>query len=476
MTRVGSRREIGGTPMGHASLSRWLAALTFSAMALGCASTAGGNVADATPDVSAVDLVVDALEDRPAPDVTAVDATADVTVVEASVDAAPLDVTPSPPPVVVRADTICGVAAAIDGSSSVVLYAAREGGRSEVRVEIVSRGVPGPPPPRLVLARYENSAACVGRHSLSSDGHGGFRAAWWNGADAVELAAFDSMGSITARGTTPTETPAPAQLIDNALALEGFSGELVAWVDRSGAGAQLHAATFEHAEGTASAPATLRVSASASAALPANVSSAALSFDRVSYTLTGVDGEAYLRAFALAGSTLTLRATLTVSGLGASPQVLWLSRQRPSSEEADITFVSGTRNITVSLVSGLDYFFATPVRARTLAIDTAWNRTDALPVNILLAPLGGPGVLWGSHRGGGYNRSVLLGTLGTAPFESCLVTQSPDEDSEWRQFAFQQVGLSDKVLAMIRRVSTGATSREELWIHHRAEHLGLCGL
>lgn len=462
--------------MGHASLSRRLAALTFTAMMLGCASTAGGNVADAAHDVSALDLVVDVLEDRPALDVTAVDARADVTVVEASVDATPLDVEGSGRRVTVSADTICGVSAAIDGTSYAVLYAARIGGRSEVRIERALRGGLGPPPPSLVLARYENSAACVGRHSLSNDGHGGFRAAWWNGADAVELAAFDSMGAITARGTTRTETPAPAQLIDNALALEEFSGEYVAWVDRSGVGAQLHAATFEHAEGSASAPAMLRVSASASVALPESVSSAAISIDRVSYTLTGVDGEAYLRAFALAGGTLTLRDPVTVSGLGASPQVLWLSRQRATSDDADITFVSGTRNITVSLVTALDLFTATPVRARALATDTAWNRTDALPVYIAQAPGEGPGVLWASHRGGGYNRSVLHGTLGTTSPESCLVIQSPDEDSEWRQFAYQQVGARDKVLAMIRRVSTGATSREELWIFHLADGQGLCRL
>lgn len=462
--------------MGTPSFGRRRTALLLAVLGLGCANTANGNVADATADTDTLDVTsdvtVDSFVDRAAPDVTA-----DVTVTDASEDvsgdAAAVDVEVTPGRVTVRADSICGVSVGMDGSASWVLYAARVGGRSEVRVERFDRGLEGAS--SLVLARYDNASACVGRRSLIRDARGGYRAAWWNGSDAVELAAFDASGAITARATTRTDGAAPAQLVDNAIALDDLWGESLAWVDRTASGARLHAAVLDHVTGTAESPVTVRLLSAASVALPDGVTSAALSTDRVGFTLSGRDGEAYLRSYATADGGVTMGSPLTVSGLGAEPQIHSLTSLSGLSLLPAASFSGGLRNLTVLYITGAD--LAGPAAAaRAFASDTAWNRTDALPIYISQSPGKGAGMVWATHDGGGYNRTVRYGLLGADPSSSCVVTRSSDEQSEWRSFAFEQIGARDKVLAMVRRIATGATSREELVVFLRGDGQGICDL
>lgn len=470
-----------GTPPRGASLSL-LPYVTAALASLGCASSATGNASDAgAPDVTAIDALSDASvsdardasPDLTQTDIAPIDVPADVFADVTSADAT-VDVETTDARVRVTADSICGVSVATDGSTFAALYVARVGGRSEVRVERME--LPTTASPRsIVLARIDNAAACVGRYALTSTTNGVFRAAWWNGVDGVDVVTFNRDGAITARATVRDSTSAAAEVGENNLAIEPLQGAQVSWITRASGGYRLHAARLDVAAGTAEAPVGTRVLDSGSVALPANVESVALSAERVGYTRGLPDSSGYLSSYSLSGGALTLETPFTVTGLGEAPAAAAVTQGFLSTGAAIATFTSGQRSVTVSYVTN-DDLRGTTAASHPWAIDTAWTRADALPIDVAQSPDGGVGIVWVSHGGGGYNREARFGPISAPAAGACLVATSPEDRSSWRTFAYAQRGARSKVLAMIRQVSNGVISRDELVLHHRDDGEGICGL
>ncbi|MFO0653051.1 MAG: hypothetical protein U0326_42930 [Polyangiales bacterium] len=470
-----------GTQPRSASLTL-LPYITVALASLGCASSATGNAAEAgAPDVTAVDAATDipqtdardASPDIPKTDIAPIDVPADIFADVTASDAS-VDVETTDRRVRVTADSICGVSVATDGSTFAALYAARVGGRSEVRVERME--LPSAAGERsIVLARIDNAAACVGRYSLTSTTNGVFRAAWWNGVDGVEVVTFNRDGAVTARATVRDSTSAAAEVGENNLAIEPLQGAQVSWITRASSGYRLHAARLDVAAGTAEAPIGTRVLDSGSVALPANVESVALSAERVGYTRGLPDSSGHLTSYSLAGGALTLEPPITVTGLGEAPAIAALAQGFFPTGIALATFTSGQRSVTVSYVTS-DDLRGTTAAAHPWAIDTAWNRADALPISVSQSLDGGVGIVWASHGGGGYNGQARFGPISDPASRACVVATSPEDRSLWRTFAYAQRGARSKVLAMIRQVSNGVVSRDELVLHHRDDGEGICGL
>ncbi len=461
-----------GTQERHASHSL-LAHLGATLACLGCASSATGNAAEAgTPDAVADVSVtnVSAADARDvSPDVTAADVSADAASSDATVDVETTDGR-----VRVTADSICGVSVATDGSTFAALYAARVGGRSEVRVERME--LPTAASPRsIVLARIDNAAACVGRYSLTSPTNGVFRAAWWNGVDGVEVVTFNLDGVVTARATVRDSASTAAEVAENNIALDHVQGAQVSWITRTSGGYRLHAARLDVAAGTAEAPIGTRVLDSGSVALPANVESVALSAERVGYTRGVPDTSGYLNSYSLSGGALTLTSPFTITGLGEAPAAAAVAQGFLPTGAAIATFTSGQRSVTVSYVTNGD-LHETTATSHPWATDTAWTRADALPIDVAQSPDGGIGIVWASHGGGGYNRQARFGPISDPASQACIVATSPEDRSTWRTFAYAQRGARSKVLAMIRQVSNGAVSHDELVLHDRGDGEGICGL
>ncbi len=475
-----------GTPPRGATLNL-LPYLGMALASLGCASSATGNATEAgAPDVTAVDAATDisVTDARDAsPDITPTDITptditptdvpadvvADVTASDASVDVETTDRR-----VRVTADSICGVSVATDGSTFAALYAARVGGRSEVRIERME--LPSTTSPRsIVLARIDNAAACVGRYSLTSPTNGVFRAAWWNGVDGIDVVTFNLDGVVTARATVRDSTSAAAEVAENNIALDHVQGTQLSWITRASTGYRLHAARLDVAAGTAEAPIGTRVLDSGSVALPANVESVALSAERVGYTRGIPDSSGHLSSYSLTGGALTLATPVTVTGLGEAPAIAALAQGFLPTGAAIATFTSGQRSVTLSYVTR-DDLRGTTAASHPWAIDTAWTRADALPIDVAQSPDGGIGVVWASHGGGGYNGQARFGPISAPASQACIVATSPEDRSLWRTFAYAQRGARSKVLAMIRQVSNGVVSRDELVLHHRNDGEGICGL
>lgn len=470
-----------GTPPRGATLTL-LPYLGMALASLGCASSATGNVTEAgAPDVTAIDAasdvsVTDARDVSPditQTDIAPIDAPADVPV-DVTVSDASVDVETTDRRVRVTADSICGVSVATDGSTFAALYAARVGGSSEVRVERME--LPTAASPRsIVLARIDNGAVCVGRYSLTSPTNGVFRAAWWNGVDGIDVVTFNLDGVVTARATVRDSTSASAAVAENNIALDHVQGTQLSWITRASTGYRLHAARLDVAAGTAEAPIGTRVLDSGSVALPANVESVALSAERVGYTRGIPDSSGHLSSYSLTGGALTLATPVTVTGLGEAPAIAALAQGFLPTGAAIATFTSGQRSVTVSYVTNED-LRGTTAASHPWAIDTAWTRADALPIDVAQSPDGGIGIVWASHGGGGYNGQARFGPISAPASQACIVATSPEDRSLWRTFAYAQRGARSKVLAMIRQVSNGVVSRDELVLHHRNDGEGICGL